>query len=101
MIITDQFKNCYNANGNPRIYFWRDAEGHEVDCIVEHGTVCYPIEIKLGQTIASNFFDNLSLWNIETKGDQKNSYLVYGGDQNQSRSAGNVVSWRKPFNLFS
>ena len=34
----------------PRIYFWRTADGHEVDFIIEDGNQLIPIEVKLTAT---------------------------------------------------
>jgi hypothetical protein len=65
-----------------------------MDCVIEKGMELMPIEIKSGQTINPDFFKGLSWWyeNIENKPD--NGYLIYGGEQNQVRSKGNVLSWR-------
>jgi predicted AAA+ superfamily ATPase len=93
MIIADFYKNSYNADNKPRIYFWRDKTGNEIDCIIEQGSRVYPIEIKSGKTISSDYFSGISNWNALAQADASNSFVVYGGDENQKRSAGNVVSW--------
>jgi len=100
MIISEFFKASYNADREPRLYFWRDKTGHEVDCIIEKRQTLYPVEIKAGMTINSNFFDGLSYWNDLAKADPKNGFLVYAGDDNQTRSLGNVVSWRNVHDIF-
>jgi predicted AAA+ superfamily ATPase len=94
MIIAELFKSSYNKGDRPQVYFWRDNHGHEMDCVIEKGMELMPIEIKSGQTINPDFFKGLSWWyeNIENKPD--NGYLIYGGEQNQVRSKGNVLSWR-------
>lgn len=93
MIISDLFKSSYNSDRLPRLYFWCDKTKHEVDCIMERGTKLYPIEIKSGKTITPDYFDGLTYWNGLSKGDPDNSFVIYGGNETQKRSFGNVVSW--------
>lgn len=94
MIISDLFKEYYNRGERPSIYFWRDKTGHEVDCMIDQGVRLIPIEIKSGETIGAGFFSGLEYWNKLVDGDVANTFLVYGGQENQNRERGNVVSWR-------
>ena len=41
-----------NRGESPRITFWRTADGHEVDFVIEDGGRVYPIEVKLTSTPA-------------------------------------------------
>jgi hypothetical protein len=41
-----------NRGESPRITFWRTADGHEVDFVIEEGGRVYPIEVKLASTPA-------------------------------------------------
>lgn len=95
MIISDLFKSYYNRGVVPRIYFWRDRTGHEIDCILDEGVDLIPIEIKRGHTINQSFFKNLTFWNELSQTDPEKNYIVYGGDAKQSRSKGKVLGWRK------
>lgn len=95
MIISDLHKEYFNRGERPSIYFWRDKTGHEVDCIIDQGLRQIPVEIKSGETIGAGFFSGLEYWNELVHADSANSFLVYGGTENQSRTRGNVVSWRK------
>jgi uncharacterized protein len=94
LIISELMKNYYNLNRKPRLYFWRDSTGHEIDCLIEQAERLIPIEIKAGMTINSDFFDGLSYWHTLTEGVYPRGYVVYGGLQNQERSLGTVVSWQ-------
>ncbi len=94
-IIADLYKQYCNLGMRPSLYFWRDTGGaHEVDCILDQGNICYPIEIKSGKTITNNFFTGLDFWNSLAKGDPQNAYLVYANDQKQIRKQGNVIGWK-------
>ncbi|CAN5135192.1 ATP-binding protein [soil metagenome] len=94
MIINELYKQYYNQGTQPGLYFWRDSHGHEMDCIIDRGARLIPIEIKAGETIDSSYFDGLEYWNELAKSDPEQGYLIYGGKENQSRSKGNVISWR-------
>ncbi|MEX0849155.1 MAG: ATP-binding protein [Candidatus Dependentiae bacterium] len=99
LVISDIFKNIYNAGKKPKVYFWRDSHGHEVDCIIERGTELIPIEIKSGETITKNFFNGLYKWNNLSDTDPEKNYLIYGGTENQIRSKGKVLNWKSIANL--
>ncbi|MEX2437709.1 MAG: ATP-binding protein [Candidatus Babeliales bacterium] len=94
MVISELLKDSYNKGETPSIYFWRDSHSNEVDCLLERGTELIPIEIKAGETISHNFFKGLNWWNTYRNQNPEKGYLVYGGTENQTRSKGNVVSWK-------
>lgn len=94
MILSDLHKDFYNRGMRPNIYFWRDHVGHEVDCIIEHGTNLVPIEIKSGMTVGTDFFDGLSYWNALAQADPKQGFVVYVGSERQSWGKGTVISWK-------
>lgn len=92
-VISELSKQRYNQGLRPHLYFWRDKTGHEVDCIIERGDTLIPVEIKAGKTLMSSFFTELTYWNELTGGEPKNTFLVYGGTENQQRSPGNAIGW--------
>jgi predicted AAA+ superfamily ATPase len=94
-VISELLKYQLNAAQKPSIYFWRDNVGHEVDVLIEKANTLLPIEIKSGQTIASDFFQNLNKFMELTKGSASNPTLVYAGEQNQQRSNNTVLAWRE------
>jgi len=98
-ILSELYKTLYNQGQEPRCYFWRDSIGHEVDSIIEYGSHTITLEIKASKTIHHNYFDNLNYWNQLAKTDTKNNYVIYSGDENYKRTAGNVVSWKKCANV--
>lgn len=94
-VISDIAKQYFNIGKRPPIYFWRDLNGRlEVDCIIEDGLSLLSIEIKSGQTIASDYFNNLKQWNTVSETAVENNYLIYDGDLNQQRSNGRVLGWK-------
>jgi uncharacterized protein len=95
-IIADLYKQFYNLGRRPSLYYWRDQNGRlEIDGIIEIASqYLYPIEIKSGETIASDFFNNLVTWSELAKKNAENGYLIYGGDLLQERSNGVVMGWK-------
>lgn len=94
LVISEMIKNVYNIAKDPHIYFWRDSQGHEVDCILEEGNQLIPVEIKAGYTIMSNYFTSTSYWSELAGTDPQNNFIVYAGNEMQVRSKGTVFSWR-------
>jgi predicted AAA+ superfamily ATPase len=79
------------------MFFLRDRKGFEVDLLVETGDRAIAAEIKSGQTVASDFFKNLSKlasWGPDRFGGRDvECRLVYGGDRGQRRSDCTVIPW--------
>jgi uncharacterized protein len=94
-ILADLCKQYFNIGTKPPLYFWRDLNGRlEVDGIIEDGLKLFPVEIKSGETVASDFFNNLTQWNALAQNNPDNGYVIYGGDLVQERSAGNLLGWK-------
>lgn len=100
LIITELKKYFLNQGKSPYLYFWQDSHGHEIDCVIDHGTHLIPIEIKSGETITPDYFTSLEYWSSLTGMDPSKGFVVYGGTDNQPRSKGNVVSWRSLNRVF-
>jgi uncharacterized protein len=95
LIIAELMKFCYNSGIRPRLFFWRDRAGNEVDCIIESGSMLNPIEIKSGTTISSDWLKGIRFFQNLTKNARpENSFIVYGGEENQKRTECNIVGWK-------
>lgn len=96
LMITDFYKQYYNMGLAPSLYFWRDQNGRiEVDCVIDKGNEIIPVEIKSGQTFSANFFKAINDWSKLADIDLEKNNVIYGGDLNQQRSNGRIVSWRE------
>ena len=69
--------------------------GHEIDCLIEQGGNITTCEIKAGRTIASDFFQNLAYWQHLTNTTSAQSYLIYGGSEEERRSIAHVLGWQQ------
>lgn len=98
-IISDLFKQYYNLNQKPSLYFWRDHLGNEVDVILEQALTLTPIEIKAGKTVNTDFFKQfLYLKKIEDFPARK-KFVIYGGAENQEWPEAKVVGWQNAGSL--
>ena len=94
-VMGELLKGRYNRSLPSNLFFWRDNTGNEVDVIVDQGLKLIPIEIKSGQTISADYFSSLRKWLSWAGAEAGNPYLIYGGDESQERSDGEVVPWRE------
>lgn len=95
-VISEIFKYNYNHNETPQIYFWRDVQGHEIDCILEKSfDQTIPVEIKASKTISNDFFSGLIDWQKITDQTDVPAYVVYGGDENMPLKHGHIFAWNK------
>lgn len=90
-VVNELVKNRFNQGLLSNIYFWRDSQGHEVDVILEDGDQLVPIEVKAGKTIAADYFSGLQYWHKLSQ--SEGGWLVYAGDESQSRSSIKVINW--------
>ncbi len=93
LILSELMKLYYNKTQQPRLYFWRDNTGNEIDCIIQSGNREKVVEIKSGTTIASDFFKGLEYYRKLSGLPPDNFYLIYGGKEEQDRSSGKVLGW--------
>ena len=93
-VINELIKTGHNQAKPLNIFFWRDNTGHEADVIIEKKNELFPIEIKSGKTIISDFFTGLNFWH-KISG-QPNGAVVYGGATYQKRSNGTeIILWNR------
>src|SRR5579863_60334 len=92
--ISELLKLRYNAGRIPHYYFWRDKMGHEVDCIISYGGKLYPVEIKAGQTITQDYFEELYYRSELAGTDAGRSYCIYTGAESQNRTLVSVLKWQ-------
>lgn len=93
-VIAEHIKQQYHSGIRPAAYFWRDQSGHEVDLIIEAGPDIKAVEVKSSETANPELFDGLRWFCGQTGLSASDCTLVYGGAEEQVRSAGRVLPWR-------
>jgi len=93
-VITELLKSQTNHGTKPTLHFLRDKEGHEVDAFIETGpNTFHAIEIKSGETIASDFFKGLDFWRKKLPKQSITPWLIHGGTNRQDREKATVLPW--------
>ena len=82
-----------NSGKEHSIYFWRDSTGNEIDILVDEGNSLIPLEIKVGQTVTSDFFKGIRFWRKLSTDNEQSAALVYAGDETYIRSETYVYPW--------
>jgi predicted AAA+ superfamily ATPase len=82
-----------NRGEEHAIYFWRDSTGNEIDVLIDEGENLTPLEIKAGQTVATDFLKGIRFWKKLSSDIEKRAALVYGGDKSYIRSDTYVCAW--------
>lgn len=94
LVIIELLKKRYNNAQLSNLYFFRDSNKNEVDCIVEDINL-KAIEIKSSKTFSNNFIDGLKIFSKSSDLKAENGFIVYGGEDSFTFKNFNVISWRK------
>jgi uncharacterized protein len=78
-IVLELIKARFNQGLDPNLYFYRDAQKHEVDLIYQYGYNLIPIEIKKGMTFHARFLQGLEYFKTLFPQQVKEGYLIYSG----------------------
>jgi len=91
MVVAEVFKQYYHQGLRPRLNFYRDSTGNEVDLVIERGHDLALLEIKSGQTVTKHFFSGMDNFSRVAGDRVRGGVLVYGGDRRQLRSDWEVL----------
>ena len=77
--------------------FYRESRGEEIDVVLERGDAVVALEVKSGQTVATDFFPPLARFEASLRqrpgaGDVV-TVVAYGGDRSERRDTCRVVPW--------
>jgi len=98
-VVAELYKGRAHRGEPPDLFHYRESRGVEVDVVREAGDTLDAIEIKSGTTLASDFFRPLQRFadRLAAAGDRRTvaRYLVYGGDQRQTRTTAIALPWHQ------
>ena len=99
-VISELLKSKFNSGSSKELFYWKDLNGNEIDCIISSGTEIKAIEIKSSSTIKSDFFKTLYLWNKLNPKKNNNLNLIFGGNEVQKRESIKIVGWNDCSDVF-
>jgi len=90
LILNELLKTHYNKGKIPSIYYWRESNGTEIDCIVElSNNKVLAIEIKAGETFNKDYLKNFKHFPANEENIRK--FLIYSGDSSSVISNINII----------
>lgn len=97
-VISEIYKAHVHRGVQPRLFYYRETRGLEIDLLVDQGVRLDAIEIKSGATTSPDFFKSLRRFSdrlgVAGESPGPENHVVYGGDESQQRSYAQLVSWR-------
>ncbi len=78
-VVSELVKAFANQRSEPRLTYWRDSTGREIDIVVGLGEDALPIEVKSSTTLARDMMKTLRWWNHLDGNPSQGGVLVYGG----------------------
>jgi len=97
-IISELLKNRLNRGETPELWFWRDNNDMEIDCLIGGAEKLVALEIKSGKTFSDEMTNGLERWSkIYTEGGDR--LLVYAGLQKSVYKGIKLLPWKDIVNL--
>jgi hypothetical protein len=91
LVISEIIKNQVHSGALPAVYYWRESNGTEIDCIIPQGNRLLAIEIKAGASFNSDYLKNLKKFPEESN---VLKVLIYNGTETTSISGVNLFNWQ-------
>lgn len=99
LVLLELMKARLNQGLDPQLYYYRDMQKNEVDIIFKNGNELIPIEVKSSKTFNSEFLEGLHFFQNLVKTRSSQSYLVYGGDQEQKIHSVQLINYKNAANI--
>jgi predicted AAA+ superfamily ATPase len=93
--VIDVLKSKLNQGKDPRLFFYRDSHGNEVDLIIQKGDKLLPVEIKSSQTWHASFLKGIKYFEKIFGDRAEKGTVIYGGDIQRSAENYNLRSYKK------
>lgn len=94
LVITEILKSQCHSGKRPSVYYWRESNGVEIDCIIEQGNnEILALEIKGGQTFTKDYMKNLRNFAKYEDGLKINKAIVYAGEQSTNIKDVQLIPW--------
>jgi hypothetical protein len=93
LVINEIIKTQIHAGRKPLIWYWRESNGAEIDCLIEIEDNLIAIEIKSGQTFTRDYLKNLKLLNQVKTNKPFKKILVYNGEESETVGDVELINW--------
>lgn len=96
LVISEIIKSYYHRGMHPSVYYWRESNGTEIDCIIEkENNKILALEIKGGETYNPDYIKNLIKLPKSEKGIEIEKIVIYKGDKTIGITDSKILSWNE------
>lgn len=92
LVVMEFLKYRYNQGKRNNLNFYRDSIGNEIDLIYNVAQHVLPIEIKAGETVATDFFKGFRAFEKIIPELPYGKVIIYGGAREQTRHATTITN---------
>lgn len=101
-IISEIAKQFYHSGKQPLMYYYKESNGKEIDCIIETSyDHIIALEIKGGETFNKDYLKNLLKFFDEKQSIEVQKYLVYPEAKKSQVKDINILNWPDIPEIFS
>jgi uncharacterized protein len=97
-VVSEIAKAHFHRGRRPQMCFYGERTRLEIDLVLERGTDLVLVEVKSAQTPSAKYFAAFDRLAETLAGSEAppiaGRVVVYGGDESQRRSKGDLLSWR-------
>lgn len=99
LVISEIIKIFYHSGKRPPIYYWKESNGKEIDCVLEKNfNELIAIEIKGGETFSKDFLKGLDFFAEDSTSVTVTKYLVHPGAKKTKIKNVSILSWEELIN---
>ncbi|HKJ78066.1 MAG TPA: ATP-binding protein [Prolixibacteraceae bacterium] len=95
LIISEIIKTQVHKGNKPSVWYWRESNGVEIDCIIEIGGKSIALEIKSGQTFTSEYLKNLKKFANSEQQKEFEKKVIYAGDKTGMMGDIELFNWEQ------
>lgn len=93
LLIAQLYVNNSKQSNKP-MYYWKESNGHEVKCMIQHPTSVDIYEISLRSEVQIEHFKELEYFDQISDGRVLGKTLIYGGYKNYRMNDVEIRSWQ-------
>lgn len=94
LVLSDLVKQFYHSGSIPPIYYWKESNGKEIDCIIEKSfNEIIALEIKGGETFGKDYLKNFNNLVDPSSPLEVRKYLIHPNAQKTKVNDVNILSW--------
>ncbi len=95
LVISEFIKIQSHSGRQPSVYYWRESNGMEIDCIIElENNELLALEIKGGQTFTKDYLKNLRNFAKNQNLQKIKKAVIYAGEESAMINDVQLIPWR-------